>query len=208
MHSWSNGRLMSLCSLKASCIHSVGTSLSDPLSRVLLRTTSQSHYPMNLTFPCSQCNAVLRAEIDAPSDSPVQEVTCPHCDRTVELATSAVNDGHLERCAVCPSREMFLRKDFPQQLGAAIVIVGLGLSCIPWYFQWWYVTYAILFGTATLDLVLYFTMGDMVECYRCHAQYRGVAEIEKHPKFELETFEKYRQEEARLKQHGTSATPK
>jgi hypothetical protein len=85
------------------------------------------------------------------------------------------------------------------------VAVGLGMSCIPWYFQWWYATYAILFGTAMLDLVLYMTMGNMVECYRCHAQYRGVAEIEKHEKFDLETFEKYRQEEARLKQQGVGA---
>jgi hypothetical protein len=155
---------------------------------------------MKLNFPCAQCDTTVRAEFAADEADPPHEVSCANCDRTVTLAADAATDGYLHRCLVCPSQDLFIRKDFPQGLGVAIVSVGLALSCIPWYFQWWYVTYAILFGTALVDLVLYLTMGNLVECYRCHAQYRDVAEIEQHAKFDLETFEKYRQQEARLKQ--------
>jgi hypothetical protein len=35
-------------------------------------------------------------------------------------------------------------------------------------------------------------------CYRCGAQYRGVADMESHGQFNLETHEKYRQMGARL----------
>ena len=154
---------------------------------------------MKVNFPCPRCETVVRTEFQlAPEVSPA-EITCPACERIVTVADDAAPDGHLKRCLVCPSNDLFIRKDFPQQLGAAIVITGLALSCIPWYLQWWYGTFAILFGTALIDLVLYFTMGDLLECYRCHAQYRGVTEVESHPKFDLETFEKYRQQEARLK---------
>ena len=36
-------------------------------------------------------------------------------------------------------------------------------------------------------------MGESLTCYRCHAQYRGFEEIERHGGFNLETHERYRQ---------------
>jgi hypothetical protein len=41
-------------------------------------------------------------------------------------------------------------------------------------------------------------VGNALMCYRCGAQYRGVAEMESHGQFNLETHEKYRQLAARL----------
>ena len=42
-------------------------------------------------------------------------------------------------------------------------------------------------------------VGDALMCYRCQAQYRGVAEMDSHGAFDLETHERHRQLNARLK---------
>jgi hypothetical protein len=65
-------------------------------------------------------------------------------------------------------------------------------------------TFAILFATALVDLVLYIVVGDALLCYRCGAQYRNVEQMEEHSGFNLETHERYRQQAARLKQHNVA----
>jgi hypothetical protein len=101
---------------------------------------------------------------------------------------------------VCPSSELFARKDFPQRLGVALVIIGFVGSSIAWFNYQVLLTFTILFVTALVDLVLYIVMGESLTCYRCHAQYRGFEEIERHGGFDLETHERYRQMAARLKE--------
>jgi hypothetical protein len=110
----------------------------------------------------------------------------------------AVSADRIERCLVCPSTELFARKDFPQRLGVALVVLGFIGSSIAWanYQVFW--TFAILFFTALVDLVLYLVMGESLTCYRCQAQYRGAQEIERHGGFDLETHERYRQMAARI----------
>lgn len=100
----------------------------------------------------------------------------------------------------CPSVELFVRKDFPQRLGVTIVGIGLALSCVAWYYHAIYWTFGILLATALIDLALFLLMGDVLECYRCHAQYRGTANLVEHQAFDLEVHEKYRQQDARMKQ--------
>ena len=51
-------------------------------------------------------------------------------------------------------------------------------------------------------------MGESLTCYRCHAQYRGTHEIERHGGFDLETHERYRQMAARLKDRSTACAPR
>jgi hypothetical protein len=51
-------------------------------------------------------------------------------------------------------------------------------------------------------VILYSLVADAVECYRCHAVYRGVANPGVHPPFQLQTRERYRQQEARLRQRS------
>jgi hypothetical protein len=151
---------------------------------------------MNITYACPQCEQTTRAEL-----SEAREVlTCVHCGAERAVPAGAVSGEGVSRCLVCPSEELFLRKDFPQGLGVTIVAVGLAASCIPWYFHNWYATFAILFATALCDLVLFLFMGDMLQCYRCQAQYRGVPGLEGHEPFHLETHERHRQQQARLSQ--------
>lgn len=159
---------------------------------------------MNITYSCPGCDRTTRAEFNDETEV----LVCRFCTHEVLLPDNAVADDRIHRCLVCPSRELYKRKNFPQRIGVTIAIVGFGLSCIPWYYHMWYATFAILFATALLDAALYLLTNDLLQCYRCHAQYREVADLEDHHDFNLEVHEKYRQEVARLNQlagHSSNA---
>ncbi len=108
----------------------------------------------------------------------------------------------MSRCLVCPSTDLFVRKDFPQRLGVGIVIVGIVGSSIAWGYTYTIATFAILFATALIDVVLYLVVPDALMCYRCGAMYRGVDGMEGHGAFNLETHERYRQQAARMAQRS------
>jgi DNA-directed RNA polymerase subunit RPC12/RpoP len=156
---------------------------------------------MNVTYRCPACEQTVRTAFTAAS----AELACPECASKLTVPVGAVLDERIERCLVCPSTDLFARKDFPQKLGVALVIFGFVASSIAWanYQVFW--TFAILFATALVDLVLYLVMGESLTCYRCHAQYRGAREIERHGGFDLETHERYRQLAARRKDRSTPA---
>jgi hypothetical protein len=119
----------------------------------------------------------------------------------------ALDSDRLDRCLVCPSSDLFVRKDFPQRLGVAIVVGGFLASSIAWYFHMVLTTFGILFASAFLDVCLYLVMGNVLECYRCHAQYRDVAQLETHPAFDLETHERYRQAAQRAASQPMDSSP-
>jgi hypothetical protein len=153
---------------------------------------------MNIAFRCPECHELARVELDAPA----QELACPHCHAKWPLPESAFAGDRLTRCLVCPSTELFVRKDFSQQLGVAIVVIGFIISSIFWYYRLPLWTYGVLFATALIDVILYVTVGNLLQCYRCQAQYRGVAGLENHTPFDLETHEKHRQQRIRLEQQS------
>jgi len=150
---------------------------------------------MNAAYTCPNCSADQRAEFDDSS----RELACGACGQAIELPEDALRGDRLTRCLVCPSRDLYVRKDFPQRLGVALVGVGVVGSSIAWAYSnlWW--TFGILFSTALIDVVLYLLVGGALMCYRCGATYRGVAEMETHGQFDLETHEKYRQLAARMR---------
>jgi ribosomal protein S27E len=149
---------------------------------------------MNITYSCPECQGIQRVVL---ANDPTQ-LACSHCGRKISVPPGALGEGRITRCLVCPSTDLFARKDFPQRLGVALVVLGFIGSSIAWanYHVLW--SFAILFGTALIDLVLYLVMGESLTCYRCHAQYRGFNDIERHGGFNLETHERYRQMAARL----------
>lgn len=156
---------------------------------------------MNVTYRCPACENTVRTAFTAEST----ELPCPQCSQKLRVPEAAVTGDRIERCLVCPSTDLFARKDFPQKLGVGLVIFGFIASSIAWanYQVFW--TFAILFATALVDLVLYLVMGESLTCYRCHSQYRGSHEIERHGGFDLETHERYRQMAARLKDRPAPA---
>jgi len=151
---------------------------------------------MNVTYRCPNCQKSVRAGFTAEST----QLVCPHCAQQIHIPAGAVAGERVERCLVCPSTDLFARKDFPQQLGVGLVIVGFVASSIAWAYYQVFWTFAILFFTALVDLVLYLVMGESLTCYRCHAQYRGTKDIERHGAFDLDTHERYRQMAARMKE--------
>jgi hypothetical protein len=156
---------------------------------------------MNITYSCPQCEAINRCEIGAGTP----EIVCVGCGKELNPPSDAITDGQVRRCLVCPSTDLFVRKDFPQQLGVGLVTIGLVASCVAWAYSQLYRTFAILFGTALVDVALYLVVPNALMCYRCGAMYRGAAEIDAHGSFNLETHERHRQQRIRLaevKQRG------
>jgi len=155
---------------------------------------------MNVTFRCPHCDQTGRIDFGPHAD----QLTCPACHVAWPVPDGAASDGKLWHCLVCPSTELFVRKDFSQPLGVAIVVVGMIISSVFWAYRMAIWTYAVLFATALIDIVLYLTVGNVLQCYRCQAQYRDVPGLENHGGFDLETHEKHRQQRIRLAQQAKS----
>ncbi len=149
---------------------------------------------MNVTFSCPGCHEGVRADVSA-SDA---IIACPRCRQAIVVPPGALDGGRLSRCLVCPSTDLFVRKDFPQRVGVGIVILGIVASCVTWGYSLPIATFAILSATALVDVVLYLIVPDALMCYRCGAQYRLAEGMGRHGAFNLETHERYRQQAARL----------
>lgn len=152
---------------------------------------------MRITYACPACHAtVTHAGVETDN-----ALACTACHAVLQLPADAITRTagglRLRRCLVCPSTELFRRKDFPQRLGVGIVVVGLAASCVAWGLRELVATFAILFSTALLDVVLYFVMPECLTCYRCGARYGGDGVADSFGGFDLETHEKHRQMAAR-----------
>jgi hypothetical protein len=149
---------------------------------------------MNVTFRCPACDQTSVTEFDKDTS----EIDCSRCGIPISIPPGSVTEQQVTQCLICPSTELFIRKDFPQVLGVAIVVLAAVISSVFWYLHkhWW--TYGTLFAAAFIDLVLYLCVGNQLQCYRCQAQYRGVPGLDNHESFDLETHEKYRQQAIRL----------
>jgi hypothetical protein len=125
---------------------------------------------------------------------------CVACGHSQELRAPEAN-GPPTHCALCGNAELYRRKDFPQWAGITI----LGLACASFfvlqvlYHQW--LAWTVLLGSAAIDGLLYYgIVGDVVVCYRCGCEHRGVPSRAFNP-HELAIAERYRQERIRREQH-------
>lgn len=149
---------------------------------------------MKITYTCTKCDET----ITQPFDETTRELTCPACAHIIVVSQTAVKGNEVVKCLVCPSSDLFVRKDFPQGLGLTIIGLGFAASTVTYLYEQIIATFAILFLTALIDAVLYLVMGNVLQCYRCESQYRGIPGIDEGPEFDLTIHEKYRQQEARL----------
>lgn len=139
--------------------------------------------------PTDGCVAIIEYE---PLESCGPTIECPRCHKPHPIAvTVSIRDRNtVDRCAVCGGSEMFVRKDFPQRLGVAIVVV-FGLVAI-YYFRISVVhAWAVLTSAVVLDLAIYALVGKVTTCYACRAEYRKCPLNPKHEGFDLATSEKY-----------------
>ncbi len=79
---------------------------------------------------------------------------------------------------------------------AILLTAAVASSLATLYYEWW-LTWGILIGSAAFDGLLYLLVKDVIVCYRCQAQFRGVPARAHHQPFELTVHERYRQEKLR-----------
>ena len=107
--------------------------------------------------------------------------------------TTSESPQPLTACPHCNCRDLFIRKDFPQKLGMAIVVIAallfLILSASRTRF---YLGTLILLAAALIDAILYFFVPKITVCYRCRAEFRDVPLNPDHTGFDLATAERYR----------------
>ncbi len=157
---------------------------------------------MNVTFACPNCREPNRAFIEC-DDAPLK---CAHCQESSAVPKDAWIGPKLRKCLVCHCDDLFTRKDFPQRLGVALVVIGFVGFVVAHYYYMVALAYGFLLGTAAIDLLLYLCVGEALVCYRCDAHYRVLDEAGGHGGFDLETHERYRQIAARQKQAGIEAS--
>ncbi|MCB9852141.1 MAG: hypothetical protein H6819_03525 [Phycisphaerales bacterium] len=97
----------------------------------------------------------------------------------------------VKRCACCPGREFFIRKDFPQRLGLVMVVIFGVIATYFYAYERIGMTFATLGSLVVIDAIIFFFVGKVTVCYRCRAEYRGVAYNPDHEGFDLATSEKY-----------------
>ena len=151
---------------------------------------------MNVTFNCPHCDRPTRQ----PFNTAIPEVSCGHCQSITPLVRMPEDDSSTGKCMLCARGELFTRKDFSQRLGLAIIAVGFIAATITWAWHMPLATYAILGLSAAIDFTLFFVVGNLLECYNCHAEFRGLEHLGEFQAFNLETHERYRQQSARLRE--------
>ncbi len=126
---------------------------------------------MNITFTCPLCSQDVRRDVAGPR--PRHRV--PGLPSGDPAPPGAIDHGRLTRCLVCPSTDLFVRKDFSAAAGGRPGGAGGWWgSSVAWGFGRPIATFAILFATALVDVVLYLIVPNALMCYRCGAQYRQV----------------------------------
>jgi ribosomal protein L37AE/L43A len=152
---------------------------------------------MKVRFPCPHCGATISTPVTAGG-----VWSCGQCRRT---GPAPDRIDPLNYCAACRNPELYRKKDFPQWLGMGLLAVACGLFYIFAINYRYAVAWGILLGSAAIDGLIYYLVGDVVVCYRCGAEHRGSASRAFDP-HSLATAEKYRQERIRLEKLR-SATP-
>jgi hypothetical protein len=149
---------------------------------------------MNIRLFCPECETPGRLTVPG-----LGEWQCPRCDRLMRLPEGKT-DPNLSACLACGNHELYKKKDFPHALGMGILVAACLASTITYglYDKW--LTWAILIGSAAFDGLLYLWVKDVVVCYRCNAEHRGVPATETYQPFELTIHERYRQERMRREQ--------
>jgi hypothetical protein len=151
---------------------------------------------VNLRLFCPVCEASGRVTLPGP-----EQWSCPACDHIVTLAQPRP-DPALPACAACGNTELYKKKDFPHGLGMAVLLGAFVASTITYYLYNNVLTWGILIGSAAFDGILYLLVKDVIVCYRCCAEHRGVVAGPDHRPFELTIHERYRQERLRREQIG------
>ena len=146
---------------------------------------------MNIRVFCPECETAGRLTVPGAG-----EWQCPRCDHIVRLPEGKT-DPSLSACLVCGNHELYKKKDFPHGLGMTILVLSCVAATVTYALHQFWTTWAILIGSALFDGLLYLWVKDVIVCYRCGAEHRGITARPAHAPFELTIHERYRQERLR-----------
>jgi len=145
-----------------------------------------------LSFRCrdAACRAPLSTVLQGPGPA---AVACAACNRThaLRIDEALSREGRVCRCAVCDGVEFFVRKDFPQRLGMALVVLFGLTASIFYYYRNIPATFGTLAALVVVDAAIYLFVGTATVCYRCRAEYRRLNPETPYKGFDLATSEKY-----------------
>lgn len=131
---------------------------------------------------CSKRNKVSHFES-------LQTTVCRKCHQGKKLFVSEglKKEKFLEECPLCQKKDFYVQRDFPQEAGCLIVLVG---ACfVPW-------TYGLsLAVVAIFDFILYRILPNITICYHCLSKIRGTKPNPKHKPFDHHLFEYFLKEE-------------
>ncbi|MCB9914719.1 MAG: hypothetical protein H6828_06155 [Planctomycetes bacterium] len=137
--------------------------------------------PLSLRVPCA-CGASVALEVDPAVGTPAS-ARCAACGEERALTPGRLDaDGGLWACQACGHPELFTKKDLPQAVGIAVVVVAAVLAPFTHYLS--------LAVAALIDLGLYFVMSEVVMCYVCGAEHRRGAARPRHPRYDREIAER------------------
>ncbi len=139
-------------------------------------------------FKCSKCERELQTP---PADA--ETLACPTCGHVSDLRlTESLKAGRIvDTCAVCGHDKLYIQKDFNRALGISIVVIGVLISILLFARSNAFYAMLALVGTAVVDAIIYFMVGEVAVCYVCHAIYRGFHPNPGHTPFNLELLERY-----------------
>jgi len=104
------------------------------------------------------------------------------------------DEPFLTRCPACGCRDLFVRKDFPQKVGLAIVIVAaVAFLVFASSRQHFYIGVIVLIVAMLIDAAFYWFVPKITVCYKCRSEFRNRPVNPEHEGFELAVGEKYRQ---------------
>jgi len=151
---------------------------------------------MNVQIHCPTCKSQALVISLAKQNFIKEELKCQK-GHTFEINwyESLQEKGIWEACPVCDSRDAYLVKNVPKRLFLGILIAVLTLAFYLLSVNW-YLGMGVLFSLAAIDFLLYQILSNVVVCYTCQSEFRGIDKTNTNLKpYDPHVGERYRQKE-------------
>ncbi|MFT6068532.1 MAG: hypothetical protein ACJAT2_002313 [Bacteriovoracaceae bacterium] len=130
---------------------------------------------MTVEITCPECGSGINIypSVDAKS------ADCDVCQHSVPTKFNEEHtEGRLCDCPVCERKDFFQQKDFSRKIGVLLFVIA---ACfVPW-------TYGIsLIVLWLVDLFLFRRIPNVVICYKCQTNFRGLSNLKEIPQFNHE----------------------
>lgn len=102
------------------------------------------------------------------------------------------DQAQLRRCPVCGCRDLYVRKDFHQVTGLAIVLLAAVVAMVLFGMRQVFTAALVLALVVLLDAAIFFFTRRCLVCYRCRSEFRQTPIGRQHRPWDLAIGEKYR----------------